>query len=432
MAMTKRSVAAWALGAGLLGMPREAHARWPDVGAPSTVKAEGVRDAAVVIGVEKYFAVPGVPGAARNAVDWYRFLVDDRRVPVERVHLVRDAQAAREGILEKVEQASKQVEQGGTLWVVFIGHGAPAKDGSEGMFVGVDAQQSAASLYARSVRQSEVAAAAANGNQGEILAIVDACFSGRAATGDALAAGLQPLVAVRAKPIAAMTTLSAGTAQEFAGALPNESRPAFSYLVLGALRGWGDANKDGAVTAREAVDYARKTLAVVPTGRTQTPEIFGAGSDLVLARGASEAAPSLSVILRGDEAPELPRAAREAPEATHGPGFWFKVSGYSALGAAGAFGGLAVYKFIASRDDLDQAAALCPPSGCGQPQQDRSRALTDQGNGQRTAGIASSILSGALGVTGAYLLYRGYDAEKGGPSAALFVGPSGLALTGRF
>ena len=136
--------------------PALAAAAWPDVGTPATTQRDGDRDAAVVIGVEHYFAVPGVPGAARNATDWYRFLVDGRGLPVERVHLLRDAQAAREGILEKIEQASKQVEAGGTLWVVFIGHGAPAKDGSEGMFVGVDAQQTATSLDARSVKQSGI------------------------------------------------------------------------------------------------------------------------------------------------------------------------------------------------------------------------------------------------------------------------------------
>jgi hypothetical protein len=47
--------------------------------------------------------------------------------------------------------------------------------------------------------------------------------------------------------------LSAGKGDQFAGPLPGLGRPAFSWLVLGALRGWGDADRDGTVTAREAV-----------------------------------------------------------------------------------------------------------------------------------------------------------------------------------
>lgn len=399
--------------------------RWPEVGNPPKVASEGSRDAAVVIGVERYFAVPAVPGAARNATDWYRFLVEGRGVPVERVHLLRDAQAAREGILEKIEQAARQVEKGGTLWVVFIGHGAPARDGSEGMFVGVDAQQTATSLYARSVKQSEVAAAAAGGAPHEVVAVVDACFSGRSGSGDALAAGLQPLVAVRAQAPSRVTTLSAGAASEFAGPLPREDRPAFSYLLLGALRGWGDTNHDGVVTSKEAIDYTRRTLAVLPIGRTQTPELVGAAEDLPLAHGVSEAAPDLAALLRGESAPP----AFHAPEAPSDPGFAFKAWGYSTLGLAGGAAVAAVYKHTVAVQKQDEYASACTPASCPPS----ARALLDESNGAKTARLGFSIIGAALAGTAGYLLYRGYTTEASAkPAATLLVGPEGVVVTGTF
>jgi hypothetical protein len=46
------------------------------------------------------------------------------------------------------EGAAAAVEPGGTLWFVFIGHGAPVKiaDGNEGVLIGADTQQDADSL----------------------------------------------------------------------------------------------------------------------------------------------------------------------------------------------------------------------------------------------------------------------------------------------
>lgn len=271
--------------------------RWPDLGKPVSVAANGAKDAAVVVGIENYLAVPKVRGATKNAVDWYNFLVGSRKVPTSRVHLLRDKDAARESILKALDQASGEVEQGGTLWIVFVGHGAPSRDQAQGMLVGFDAQQTPDSLEARSVRQKEVADHVRQGGQAHTVAVLDACFSGRAGGGETLAQGLQPLVATRSFGSIAVTTLVAAGASEYAGPLPTEGRPAFSYLVLGALRGWGDTNHDGNVTASEAVDYAQHALFSLPLGRSQTPEIMGPSPDMILSSGGYENGPSLQELV---------------------------------------------------------------------------------------------------------------------------------------
>src|SRR6185295_15650443 len=51
------------------------------------------------------------------------------------------------------------------------------------------------------------------------------------------------------------------------GTLPGTDYPAFSYLMLGALRGWADENHDGGVTAAEANAYVKRELHALHAGR---------------------------------------------------------------------------------------------------------------------------------------------------------------------
>ena len=286
---------------------------WPDVAAPLAASRAGARDAALVVGVERYATVPPVPGAAENAKDWYAYLTKVRGVPVGSTRLLLDNEGTLEKLRKHAAEAAARVKPGGTLWFVFVGHGAPAADGKDGILVGFDAQQDPDSLYARSLPQRELLALLGNGKQAHTIALVDACFSGRTASGAALAPGLQPLLPVASAAPAKATVLSAGRADQFAGPLPGAERPAFSYLVLGALRGWGDADGNGKVTAREAVAYAEEALRSLQSDRTQTPEVHGPGADAALAAGAKEAGPDLAALVLER------RGGRKAPAPTPAP-----------------------------------------------------------------------------------------------------------------
>jgi hypothetical protein len=267
---------------------------WPDLAtAPGGLAPSGDKDAAVIVALEEYLFLPKVPGAARNAADWYAFLVDARKIPDDRVHMLRDKSATREAILDAVKKARDEAKPGGTLWFVFIGHGAASPDATDGLLVGSDAQQTASGVSSRGVAQSELARELDPQSGVHSVALIDACFSGRTGTGAAVAQGLQPLIVLKDNPgrLGKVTWMTAGASSEFAGPLPGVDRPAFSYLVLGALRGWGDSNGDGRVTVKEAVSYARRTLNVLPLGRSQTPELHGSEPDLPLSEGAREVGP---------------------------------------------------------------------------------------------------------------------------------------------
>jgi hypothetical protein len=113
--------------------------------------------------------------------------------------------------------------------------------------------------------------------------------------------------------------MSAAASNQYAGLLPGEQRPAFSYLALGAMRGWGDSNLDGTVTAQEVVDYARNALRILLSGgRAQTPEMAGDGS-FPLAR-ASEAGPDLArLLLELKSRPPSSAGSSATPAQVEGP-----------------------------------------------------------------------------------------------------------------
>jgi formylglycine-generating enzyme required for sulfatase activity len=281
----------------LTALPAGAADGWPDLSSPATAVGGGEDDAAVVVGVEKYFAVPPVPGAEANAKAWYDYLTKTRGTKASSVKLLLDNDAAREDMLEAAQRAAAKVGPRGTLWFVFIGHGAPGADGKDGLLVGVDAQQKAESLQIHSVKRGELLKALSASKAGKIVVVLDACFSGRGPDGTTIAPGLQPLVTVIAAEAAdpRMAVLTAARGDQFAGPLPGAERPAFSYLVLGGLRGWAGKAK---VTAADLWEYASDVLEATLSGRNQTPDLVG-NKRQVVGVSAGEQGPDLTALAKG-------------------------------------------------------------------------------------------------------------------------------------
>jgi len=134
------------------------------------------------------------------------------------------------------------------------------------------------------------------------VVVLDVCFSGLGTDGEQLLAGTQFSVPGSFAEVRDVTVLTAGRPSDLAGALPGAARPAFSYLVLGALRGWGDTDGDDRVNASEAVDYARGVLRTLDPGRSQTPQVSGEDLGLTPRLSRKETGPDLAgmrIALRG-------------------------------------------------------------------------------------------------------------------------------------
>jgi formylglycine-generating enzyme required for sulfatase activity len=281
------------------GNPSWGKDAWPDLSMPPGAVGGGERDAAVIVGAENYLFVEHVPGAKQNAYDWQAYFTGTLKIPTDHVALLLDDDATNDAIRLAAMEKAAQAEAGGTLWFVFIGHGAPSKDGKDGLLVGVDAQQKAASVYSRSVSRNGLLGLLANGKQAKTVIVLDACFSGKSPSGQMLVAGLQPLITMRALPqgIDSRTVLmTAAKADQFAGPLPGGERPAFSYLALGGLRGWA-ADAQGRVTAGGLVDYARRALSF-SRDRMQTPELATPEMAKVVLGTSREMGPDLSMLQR--------------------------------------------------------------------------------------------------------------------------------------
>lgn len=324
--------------------PARAEEMWPSLSTPAPSAGNGADDAAVLIGVQGYAFVPAVPGAESNAKLWHEYLTRTRGVPPQNVKLLTGIDATREEILDAARQAAERAGKTGTLWFVFIGHGAPSADGQDGLLIAVDAQQKATSLQSHSVRRAEVLKILGASKASSIAVVLDACFSGRGPDGATIAPGLQPLVAVAAAGgiDPRMAVLTAARGDQFAGPLPGSNRPAFSYLVLGGLRGWAAAGKDARVTAGDLWKYAKDALDSTLRGRSQTPDLLGRES---VAFGASA----------GEKGPDLAKLA----QATAGGGAreeMFKISDLSQVPKAQAPAVMTSASVGADFHDLDVEA----------------------------------------------------------------------------
>lgn len=274
-----------------------AYAEWPDLLLldPVILEKNGKKDAALIVGIEQYSNLTRIPGARDNAEAWRQFFLSSVGIQGRNVEMLTNSEAKDFKIRATLKDTIKRAQNGGRIWFVFIGHGAPSSQRGDGLLAGADADATAEGLEQRSLHRSELVRLLGSRARDNVtgVAIIDACFSGRSDEGEPLVEGLMPVAIVDKQVPARVLVMTAAGGGEFAGPLPaaEPKRPAFSYLMLGALRGWADANKDGSVTAQEAVDYSNDILQRTLRGdRMQHPTLDAANPDLVLTDG-NEPAP---------------------------------------------------------------------------------------------------------------------------------------------
>lgn len=163
---------------------------------------------------------------------------------------MRDADVTKETLLAEAARLQEVRRPGGTFWIVFVGHGAPAISGTDGLLLGVGVQPTIRSVEYRGLSQQSLLAAASSDN---VVAIFDACCSGGRSdgSGQPLVPGAQATLPVRR---AATTTVTAilQASESVAGPRPGHDRPAFGYVLLGGRRGWAGDDGDGVVRVADA------------------------------------------------------------------------------------------------------------------------------------------------------------------------------------
>ncbi|MBT3222914.1 MAG: caspase family protein [Proteobacteria bacterium] len=262
-------------------------------------------DAAVVIGIEKYVSLPAVPYARKDSRAVKEHLVHVRGVTEEKVHLLKEPN--RDEILAALEQATKQVQPGGTLWIYFAGHGIASPVNGSRLLIAGDMAADENLIPTHTVGVVELAELAEASAAAQSVLVFDVGFGGVGRNGLEVMPAKRFAVSDDYEPPDNVAVWTATKQSQLAGVMKQVEHGAFTYFVVGALRGWADGvdgAPDGKVTLNEAQAYVAKGLSSVGL-RGQTPtiderdEVF----DWVLGEGVVlEQGPDLEHILEMESA----------------------------------------------------------------------------------------------------------------------------------
>jgi len=267
----------------------------PSIDEPLKTGQRAPGDTAVVIGIERYFVLPDVPYARRDAEAFYRFLVYTRGVPSARVQLLDDG-ASRETIFDAVDRAAAESGADGTVWVYYAGHGAAAPSSGARLLLGDDVRADLASFEARAVPVAELGERASSG-AGRAFLVLDTCYTGSDRSGAALIAGKRFAVPSYVTLAPRVGEWAAAGPGEWSGPLEEARHGAFTYFAIGAMRGWADGQltgeRDGQVTAEEAQLYVADALRALQVEDQSPALVLESPETWVLSSGADEEPPLL-------------------------------------------------------------------------------------------------------------------------------------------
>jgi formylglycine-generating enzyme required for sulfatase activity len=243
-------------------------AAWPNLDTPARSLSSAPSDAAVVVGVEHYDWLPLNLDATRDAELFASWLLVSRGVPVDRVTRLTDPKAA--AWATALERAAAKVGPDGTLWVYFAGHGAMAPmDGVHALLMS-DARANDASVSVEGLQQ-----ALSQLRVKQVVLVLDTSFSGVGREAKPLrdARTVDAPPPEEAADPRVVTWLGTG-AYELPAVLDDVHHGAFTWHVVGALRGWADGAfgaRDGAVSVEEAQAWVLRRMSAL--GLAQTPSI---------------------------------------------------------------------------------------------------------------------------------------------------------------
>jgi hypothetical protein len=237
----------------------------PRVSTAIRTNNRAAKDYAIIIGNESYRSVAHAPYAHADATSFREFFRRTRGMSRYRSRVVANRTARQ--MRAELRRALYRVGRGGTIWVVFAGHGASTPGGLDHALLGVDAtiDDVLEGAVSGGVPITEIADVLSNSTKADrIILIADASFGGPSRDGRSLAEGeTLPTPTLNTLEDTRFTTWIAATGLAKAGIYKPASQGLFTYLVLGALRGWADGEidgqKDGKVSLAEAQLYTAWT-----------------------------------------------------------------------------------------------------------------------------------------------------------------------------
>jgi iron(II)-dependent oxidoreductase len=258
-------------------------------GAPAGAAGFYANSWALVIGINAYQRAPRLEYAtadARSVAD----LLPSLGFPRQNVRLLLDGQATRARIETALYQDFGAMGPHDRLFVFFAGHGATAaiKGGEEGYILPVEANPDLLGLTAMPMEDLKRIGQRVKAKH--VLFVMDACFSGFAATRDVLPTATTDdyLAAALREPV--VQVLTAGRKGE--RAIEEGGHGLFTRRLLDGLRGLADPEGRGIITAAQLAAWLEPRVVRDSNGR-MTPQygrLDGEGQFVFVRPGAKLAA----------------------------------------------------------------------------------------------------------------------------------------------
>lgn len=246
-----------------------------DVDVPAYSAPEDEDDVAVVVGIEKYAALPEAEFAERDARAVRDHLIA-LGYPRRNIAFLAGQQAGKAGLEKTIESwLPNQVRETSRVFVYFSGHGAPDPGNGLAYLVPWDGDAKYLESTGYPVKRLYEKLNALKARQ--IVVAMDSCFSG-AGGRSVLAKGLRPLVTkldAGTQVMGRTVVLAASGPDEVTGTAHDQGHGLFTYYLLRGL----NAEK-GKGTVQELFGYLLPKVrdGARDDNREQTPQLLPAGS----------------------------------------------------------------------------------------------------------------------------------------------------------
>ena len=230
---------------------------------------------ALVIGINNYREWPRLDYAVDDAKSVREMLIDKYGFPASRITLLTDEEATLQNMKNALSAIADKSDKNDRVLIYFSGHGQTLElkgGGQMGFLIPVEGSTKDNKLYATCLPMADVKTLSSLIPAKHILFLVDACYSGLAASTQR---GLPRETKLYLKQITAAKgrqIITAGGKGEESEENPEWGHGAFTYKLLEGLdKGLADQDGDGIITSTELAGYLKSRVAQI-SHHKQTPQ----------------------------------------------------------------------------------------------------------------------------------------------------------------
>jgi len=253
----------------------------PDLLLPVAAPKRSSGDAALIVAVERFhhsyhYYAPWRWGVAESAAAWEAFFVGSLGIPAERVTRLHPLDWDAKSLRNELTRVAKLAQAGSHVWFVYAGLVVPDRTARKRTLLAdedamADATKGDVSRWRESVVPYAEVLAALSRSRARPVVIIDAAQQGSAPSG-----GTSPAPEKLAGVPHGQALVFGRIAEQEEPSYPGTLMPVFSYALLGALRGWADANNDGSVSLNEIASHVQRELdEVLGKGKGTAPVFLG-------------------------------------------------------------------------------------------------------------------------------------------------------------